>query len=344
MKAVRPLAPPSLHRCTRGRPGGGGPPSHSRPASRPAPTPAPAPAAAASTSSPSTSTQRQIVSLPDGGTLELLSSAPAQGADPRRPPLLFIHGSAHAAWCWAEHWQPWLAGKGWESHAVSLRGRGGSGPPPAGAKAGGSLATHAADVTAVIAATGLAPPVVVGHSFGGLVAQRLASSAAAPATPLAGLILAASVPPSGNGPMIKRIAADRGLWASAVLTADFVFKTYRSDARAARRLFFSDGLPEDEVVRLMRLLAANDGATPVIDVRSINSELPVPPPSPPVPALVLGGSADKIVDRGGLEESAAAIGAGEPVVVEGLAHDVMLDARWVEAAAVVEGWLREQYC
>lgn len=321
-----------------GRPGGVGTRRRAVPRMRPA-------SAAPSSPAPTTTTS-STVRLPDGGSLELVSWAPAPSAPspPFRPPLLFIHGSAHAAWCWAEHFLPWFAGRGWASHAVSLRGRGGSGPPPPGARAGGTLASHAADVAAVIAAAGLGPPVVVGHSFGGLVAQRLAAGPPPGATALAGLVLAASVPPSGNGPMVKRIAAERGLWASAVLTADFIFKTYRKDSAAARRLFFSDALPEAEVVRLMGLLAAQDGATPVIDVRAIGAELPVARPSPALPALVLGGGADKIVDAGGLAESAAAVGAGDPVVLEGVAHDLMLDVGWEGAAAAMEGWLEREFC
>lgn len=42
---------------------------------------------------------------------------------------------------------------------------------PEGAKAGGTLASHAADLGALVGWLGR-PPVLVGHSFGGLVVQR----------------------------------------------------------------------------------------------------------------------------------------------------------------------------
>ncbi|CAN0528726.1 unnamed protein product, partial [Ectocarpus sp. 8 AP-2014] len=42
------------------------------------------------------------------------------------PPLVFIHGSYHAAWCWAEHWMPFLAAKGYETYSISLRGTSGT--------------------------------------------------------------------------------------------------------------------------------------------------------------------------------------------------------------------------
>lgn len=46
------------------------------------------------------------------------------------PPLVFIHGSYHAAWCWAEHWMAFLASKGYETYSISLRGTSGT-PIPA---------------------------------------------------------------------------------------------------------------------------------------------------------------------------------------------------------------------
>lgn len=314
----------------------------------------PAVAAPAATSSCSSA---QRVTLPDGTALEVLSAVPAPASAgptslPSRPPLLFVHGSAHAAWCWADHFLPWFAERGWPAHAVSLRGRGRSGPPPPGAKAGGTLASHAADLAAVVGAGygledgGGAPrasttPILVGHSFGGLVAQ---AAAADPNFPLAGLILASSVPPSGNGPMIARIAAATGLWATAVTTADFVLQRYRTSPASARRLFFSEGMPEAEVARLVALLAANDGDKPVIDVRAIGRELPVAPPARPgLPALVLGGAADTIVDAAGLAETAAAVRAGHPVILPGLAHDIMLDVGWEAAAGAMADWLLAAY-
>lgn len=42
---------------------------------------------------------------------------------PKNPPLVFIHGSFHAAWCWAEHWLPFFSGSGFDCYALSLLGQ-----------------------------------------------------------------------------------------------------------------------------------------------------------------------------------------------------------------------------
>ena len=39
------------------------------------------------------------------------------------PPLVFVHGSYHAAWCWAEHWLPFFSAYGYDCYAVSLLGQ-----------------------------------------------------------------------------------------------------------------------------------------------------------------------------------------------------------------------------
>lgn len=41
----------------------------------------------------------------------------------RTPPLVFIHGSFHAAWCWAERWLPFFSDSGYDCYALSLLGQ-----------------------------------------------------------------------------------------------------------------------------------------------------------------------------------------------------------------------------
>ena len=57
--------------------------------------------------------------------LEAVPEHPVAG----RPPLLFVHGAWHGAWCWQEHWLPAVAAAGWHGVAVSLRGHGASERP-----------------------------------------------------------------------------------------------------------------------------------------------------------------------------------------------------------------------
>ena len=92
------------------------------------------------------------------------------------------------------------------------------------------------------------------------------------------------------------------------------------------------------------LLIANDGETPVLDVRALGREVPIARPAPPPPpAFVLGSDADAVVDVPALHEAAEHMGAPPPVVLTGMGHDVMLDAGWEGAAGALEAWLRSTY-
>ena len=47
-------------------------------------------------------------------------------------PLLFVHGTWHAAWCWDEHFLDFFADKGYRAVALSLRGHGVNRPGESG--------------------------------------------------------------------------------------------------------------------------------------------------------------------------------------------------------------------
>ncbi|KAK6128511.1 hypothetical protein DH2020_037745 [Rehmannia glutinosa] len=89
---------------------------------------------------------RHFHKLPSGLNMEFIfqKGHDKKDEESQHPPLVFVHGSFHAAWCWAEHWLPFFSQNGFDCYALSLLGQGES-DSPAGAVAG-SLQTHAADV------------------------------------------------------------------------------------------------------------------------------------------------------------------------------------------------------
>ena len=46
--------------------------------------------------------------------------------EPRPTPLLFVHGADPSTWVWVRHFLPFFADRGYEAHALSLRGHGAS--------------------------------------------------------------------------------------------------------------------------------------------------------------------------------------------------------------------------
>ena len=270
--------------------------------------------------------------LPDGMKLEKIVVSPDENQ--RGPPLLFVHGSYHGAWCWAEKWQPYFADRGYETVSISLRAQGKS-ERAEGMKYAGTLQTHADDLESVVRSMS-SPPVMIAHSFGGLVAELYASQQRAP---LRGMALLSSVPPTGNGDIIKRITK-RSFFDSARITWGFVTKSFLKSSADTRFLFFSDKLEESLVLKYQRLLQTNASPVPLLDVRNLNAELPVANPLRDTysKAFVGGSTADCVVDPPAVEELARHFGV-QPVIWQDIGHDVMLDAGSDEVAAEIAAWL-----
>jgi pimeloyl-ACP methyl ester carboxylesterase len=101
------------------------------------------------------------------GKLTLIAHHPSR--QPPRSPILFVHGFLAGGWVF-DRYLAYFSGCGYPSFALNLRGRGGSlldGP-----LGHVSMTDYVEDAAA--AAAWLHRPIVVGHSMGGLIAQKLA--------------------------------------------------------------------------------------------------------------------------------------------------------------------------
>ncbi|MEW5725442.1 MAG: alpha/beta fold hydrolase [Thermodesulfobacteriota bacterium] len=102
--------------------------------------------------------------------------------EPLAPPLLFIHGAWHGAWCW-EPLMHHLAFRGLDSFALDLPGHGQVRERDPG---GLGLEDYVAAVEAFVRGHLPEPPILVGHSMGGLIVQKYLETNRAPAAVLLG--------------------------------------------------------------------------------------------------------------------------------------------------------------
>ncbi|KAJ9147349.1 hypothetical protein P3X46_029523 [Hevea brasiliensis] len=295
---------------------------------------------------------RLFYQLPSGLNMEVIeqkgivcnsSTDPDYKRSSENPPLVFVHGSYHAAWCWAEHWLPFFSSCGYDCYALSLLGQGES-DGPVGSFAG-SLQTHAGDIADFIQKTLKLPPVLLGHSFGGLIIQYYIANIRNKQfiemkklyPDLAGAVLVCSVPPSGNSGLVWRYLFSKPIAAFKV-TRSLAAKAFQTDLSLCKETFFTSTMEDNLVMRYQELMRESS-RMPLFDLRKLNASLPVPSvPKSSMKVLVVGASDDFIVDAEGLHETGRFYGVS-PICVEGVAHDMMLDCSWEEGAKVILSWL-----
>jgi pimeloyl-ACP methyl ester carboxylesterase len=248
----------------------------------------------------------------------------ARGGGDGRPPLLFVHGVFHGAWCWQEHFLDFFADRGWNAYAVTLRGH------RAGDDARalrGSLIRDYVDDVQVVAEMLPAPPILVGHSMGGYIVQKYIGLRRTPAA-----VLLAPMPATGR-------FRTRMLRRNALLTvAGFArgrLKIIVGTPRRCRAAFFSGGTPDHLVARYTDMLT-DESTAAAVDL--LVGRRPRVPPVADLPVLVMGASEDGIFSVGQVHATAARYRT-EPVIVAGTGHDMMLEATWRSTAEHIDDWL-----
>jgi len=240
-------------------------------------------------------------------------------------PLLFVHGAWHAAWCWDEHFLSFFADKGYRALAVSLRGHGKS--PTDKPLWACSVADFVKDIT-VISDSLPTPPVVIGHSMGGMFVQKYLESHDSPAG-----VLMSSMPPQGNLGSARRWIRQHP-WHFTKMLATGKALPYISTPQLARERFFSAQTPESQVVDYAARLQ-EDSARVGIDCLVLS--LPRPK-RVTTPLLVLGAEDDGAHTRNEVIATARAYHT-EAEFFPDMGHDMMLEPGWAAVAERIDTWL-----
>jgi pimeloyl-ACP methyl ester carboxylesterase len=257
---------------------------------------------------------RRISAVPAAlsSKLEVISRLPSSPCD--APPILFVHGAWHAAWCWDEFFLDHFAANGYAVHAISLRAHGGSDSEVGLHRC---RIHHYVDDVAAVAAALPETPILVGHSMGGFVVQKFLETHSAPAA-----FLLASIPPNGSRATYARLMRNRPidlLRANATLS----LWPFISDSDRAQRLLFSAATPRDDIVRYHRLLQ-DESMLGVLDCLGLER---VAVSLVRSPVHVMGAGDDAIMAGYEIKTTARAYRT-EAEVFDNVAHDMMLDRNW----------------
>ena len=262
--------------------------------------------------------------LPQESHLETFARLPATRS--RKPPLLFVHGGYIDGWCWVPHFLPWFASRGWPAHALSLRGHGGSGG--GGMLFAAGLDDYAADVEHV-AGTLAEPPILIGHSMGAAIVERMLAM-----HPLRAAVLLAPVPPTGLVPVATRLAMERPDYLAHMISFDLT-RLSLDVLDALRPFYFSDDVEPAIMAESARHLAA-ESSRAILDL-SLRLHW-LKPERRGAHLLVLGAQADRISTPDGVRATARHHDV-EATILPGLAHMMMLERGWERVAQAIARWL-----
>ena len=257
--------------------------------------------------------------------LEVISREPKERK--YETPLLFVHGTGHAAWCWDENFLPYFAAKGFSSHAVSLRGHGGS--EGREKLKWTRVSDYVADVFQV--ASGLPKtPVVIGHSLGGLVVGKFLEKHDAPAgilfapSPSEGMFLS-GLPLMFQNPL---------LFLKVSLRQDYAVMF--STVKLAKKFLFSANADDEKIASYVRRFGKESYLA--------NLEMIYNLPKPQLvktPLLVVGAENDALIAPKKIEQTARAFNA-DCKIFSDMAHDLMLERDWQTVADFMIEWLEKK--
>lgn len=242
-------------------------------------------------------------------------------------PLIFIHGAWHAAWCWDAHFLDYFSKRGFLTYAFSLRGHG---------KSEGReklrwarISEYVSDLTSIVS-TISNPPILIGHSMGGLVAQKYLEKHSAVAA-----VLLASVPPAGVLATTIRIALRHPI---EFMKVNLTLSLYPliSTPDLAQEAFFSSNIAREKVERYCKFLQ-DESYLGFLDM--LIMDLPRPE-KVRTPMLVLGAEKDKLFYKNEIEATARAYKTNAEIIPN-IAHDMMLEDGWEKVADRILVFIRE---
>ena len=244
----------------------------------------------------------------------------------RKPPLILIHGALTGSWLWTEI-AAYLAERGWEAHALNLRGHFTSDVADLSET---TMRDYADDVGVAMRHIGR-PAVLIGWGIGALAAVMHAER-----NPVLGLVLLAPSPPAAALPRRPDDHELRAVpptydaaWWGLTGTRDELRERMpdMEDDEIEKMSELLDGARESGMARRERMQGVAIDAARFVDV----------------PSLVIGAGQDDVIHPNEARRTADLLGATYEYFPSASHFGLVMGAHsWPEVAQSVLGWLEER--
>jgi alpha-beta hydrolase superfamily lysophospholipase len=237
--------------------------------------------------------------------------------------ILFVHGAWHGAWCWEKYFVKQFLDRGYKSITFDL---------PKHSKPGKTENINKLSLKDYVEALKKevgkldSLPIIIGHSMGGLILQKYLETETCKKA-----ILLASAPPNGILRTTIKLLTKSYTYPSLLTLNLFGLVNTTKKARWA---FFSEELPKEELKEYTEKLCGESFRV-FVNMQypniKLNNHLKIP-------MLVIGATKDNIFTVRENELTARKYGA-DIKIINGIAHNMMLDVNQEKVSAVIIEWL-----
>jgi pimeloyl-ACP methyl ester carboxylesterase len=244
----------------------------------------------------------------------------------RKPPLLLVHGALTGSWLWTEV-AAYLAERGWEAHAVNLRGHFTS---DVADLSDTTMRDYADDIGVALRQIGR-PAVLIGWGIGALAALMHAER-----HPVLGLVLLAPSPPADALP--RRPDEHELRAVPPIYDAAWWGWTGSRDELRERM----PDMEDDEIEKMSELLIGARESGPARRERMRG--IPIDASRfVDLPSLVIGAGLDDVIHPTEARRTADRLGASYEYFPSASHFGLVMGSRtWPEVAQSVLGWLEER--
>jgi len=246
--------------------------------------------------------------------------------DKKEDIILFVHGAWHGAWCWEKYYMPFFANSGYDTYALIFRHHEKAGRVNGINKI--KLNDYVEDLVMAVGQLEKAP-IIIGHSMGGLVLQKyLVENSCNKA------IFLAAVPPSGVFRLAIKLIFTTSYALFSLLVQDLFLLV--NDINKVKWSFFSEDASNEDIQycfnnlssesykAFLHMIYPNIKSTPYLQI----------------PMLALGAEKDKFFTKEENEMIAKKYKA-DCMTLPNIAHDMMLDKNWQNAACYIKDWIEK---
>lgn len=247
-----------------------------------------------------------------------------------KPTVILVHGAWHSSACWEVYFAPWFREQGYTVLCPNLPGHGTPGPKRIPWY---SIADYVDSVEALVLQQA-GPVVVVGHSMGGHITQKLMERAP---KNLVGAGLIASVPPKGVLSVVFSLMKRHPL---KLLLSTITFDLYQllATPELAREVLYTEDCDNATLERYCGFIQ-NESYRAFMDMLALN--LPQPKKvNSALPKWIVGAEHDVLFPPKAVHQTAQAYGTTAKIYPKMAHSSPILEEGWQEVVGDLHKWIR----